>query len=109
MTHFHSEDANAQTPQVSATWLGRSSNEREELVKEALKLFPRLEFISADKSGSITVSFLSPCGANERGTVLLDAEDVLKANIDPALTVWLEPLGDRSSLRRLRGIEVKQA
>ena len=109
MSHFQCENANAQTPQVSGRWLDLSSNERDELVKAALTSFPRLEFVSSDKSGSITVSFLSPCGANERGTILLDFEKVLKENIDSALTVWLEPLGDRSSLRRLRGIEVKQA
>jgi hypothetical protein len=33
----------------------------------------------------------------------------LKAHIDDALTVWLEPLGDRNSLRNLRGIEVKSS
>ena len=36
-----------------------------------------------------------------------DLEAFLKESIDPGLVVWLEPLGDRSSLRNLRGIEVK--
>jgi hypothetical protein len=34
-------------------------------------------------------------------------EDYLKESIDAGLVVWLEPFGDRNSLRNLRGIEVK--
>lgn len=48
-----------------------------------------------------------PVPADKRGTLLLDLEASLKESIDPGLVVWLEPLGDRSSLRNLRGIEVK--
>jgi len=44
--------------------------------------------------------------ASERGPFLLDLEDYLR-EIDQALVVWLQPLGDRNSLRNLRGIEVK--
>ena len=43
----------------------------------------------------------------KRGPLLLDFEVFLKEAIDPGLVVWLEPLGDRNSLRNLRGIEVK--
>ncbi len=53
------------------------------------------------------VRLLVPVPAGKRGTLLLDLEAGLKQLIDPGLVVWLEPLGDRSSLRNLRGIEVR--
>ena len=39
--------------------------------------------------------------------MLLELESYLKENIDKGLTVWLEPVGDRSKLRNLRGIKIK--
>ena len=40
-----------------------------------------------------------------RGIILLDLEEQLKKNIDQGLTVWLEPIGDKSKLRNLRGVK----
>jgi hypothetical protein len=45
---------------------------------------------------------------NIRGLLLLDLEKKLKDNIDNGLTVWLEPVGDKSKLRNLRGIKIKK-
>ena len=45
--------------------------------------------------------------ANERGLLLLDLEEKLKIEIDKGITVWCEPVGDKSKLRKLRGIEIK--
>ncbi|WP_156302385.1 hypothetical protein [Methylogaea oryzae] len=50
------------------------------------------------------VGLLQPLSAGERGTLLLDLEAFLKETVEPSLAVWLEPLGDRSSLRNLRGM-----
>lgn len=55
---------------------------------------------------SITVQ-LPPMPAGKRGDVLMAMELAAQA-IDPSLVVWHEPMGDRSSLRNLRGIEVKR-
>jgi hypothetical protein len=71
------------------------------------QLSPMIEIAEVREDGQIILHFKQPMAADRRGRVLLDFESALKARIDPALTVWLEPLGDRSSLRRLRGIEVK--
>lgn len=62
----------------------------------------------ANVDGQIIVQLLTPMGPEKRGTILLDLEHELKESIDQGLTVWLEPLGDKSSLRNLRGIEVKK-
>ena len=54
------------------------------------------------------MKFTEPHGPEIRGTKLLDLEELLKENVDLGITIWLEPLGDKNSLRNLRGIEVKK-
>jgi hypothetical protein len=49
-----------------------------------------------------------PMPAGARGTLLMDLEDRLRHKVSPALVVWHEAMGDRSSLRNLRGIEIKR-
>jgi hypothetical protein len=39
--------------------------------------------------------------------MLLDLENEIKKDIDHGITVWLEPVGDKSKLRNLRGIKIK--
>jgi hypothetical protein len=62
---------------------------------------------AAKGDGQVVVNLTESLPAGKRGQLLLDLEEFLKNEIDPGLTVWLEPLGDRNSLRNLRGIEVK--
>ena len=57
--------------------------------------------------GQVIVRLQESLPASQRGGLLLDLEDFLKGAVDPGLAVWLEGLGDRNSLRNLRGIEVK--
>ena len=45
--------------------------------------------------------------ANERGLFLLELEEKLKLAVDQGITVWCEPVGDKSKLRNLRGVEIK--
>lgn len=68
---------------------------------------PRVELVELD-GVNVTVRFTEPVPASERGTLLLDAEDALQAVL-PGAVVWHVPLGDRNSLRNLRGIEVKES
>ena len=44
---------------------------------------------------------------SKRGLFLLELEEELKRNIDQGLTIWCEPIGDKNSLRNLRGIQMK--
>ena len=104
--------ANTDTPTPCRDWSQRSDNERLALVNNAVdskkassnKIFVVTE---AKLDGQVIVSLLEPVPADKRGTLLLDLESLLKESIDPGLVVWLDPLGDRNSLRNLRGIEVK--
>ena len=55
--------------------------------------------------GQIILKVQKSIPSNIRGILLLDLEDRIKKNIDKGLTVWLEPVGDKSKLRNLRGIK----
>ncbi len=67
----------------------------------------RVQFVSATGM-DITLGFTEPIPAAQRGTLLLDAEDAIREATGLPFVVWHEPLGDRNSLRNLRGIEVKR-
>ena len=69
--------------------------------------FAQITVKDCKPDGSVIVELWDRLSASERGEVLLDYEEALKQAVDRALTVWLAPLGDRNSLRNLRGIEIK--
>lgn len=106
------EFASVPTPAPGDSWRKRSDSERLVEVENALATrMPGLQdlvsIVEAKSDGQVIVSLRAPLPADKRGTLLLDLEAGLKDLIDPGLVVWLEPLGDRSSLRKLRGIEVR--
>ncbi len=106
------EFASVPTPTPGDSWRQRADRERLLEVESALatKMPALQDFVSivdARSDGQVIVRLLVPVPAGKRGTLLLDLEAGLKQLIDPGLVVWLEPLGDRSSLRNLRGIEVR--
>ncbi len=105
-------DAQTNTPSPNPAWWQLSDAERRARVMHAMHTGPvalggNLVIAAAKQDGQIIVSLLESISASKRGTLLLDLEVFLKEAIDPGLVVWLEPLGDRNSLRNLRGIEVK--
>jgi hypothetical protein len=99
------------TPTPQNPWARLSDEGRIALVQDYLKRDSKfnafIELVTAKSDGQVIVRFPAPLNAQERGGLLLDFEELLKASIDPALVVWLEPLGDKNSLRNLRGIKVK--
>ena len=100
------------TPSPGDRWKELSEPERINIVVECLGRASEewrdiLSVISAKQDGQVIVSLVKPLPANKRGSFLLDIEASLKNEIDPAIAIWLEPIGDRNSLRNLRGIEVK--
>lgn len=104
--------ANVDTPVPGAEWRKCSDAERRARVTNALQsgaaaLKDIAVIVSAKADGQVTVNLAQPLSPAKRGQLLLDLEDFLKKEVDEGLTVWLEPLGDRNSLRNLRGIEVK--
>ncbi len=105
--------ADVPTPTPSVAWKALNERQRVEQVKKKLEASPRkflsqIEIVTAKDDGQVIVHMKQSLPASQRGPFLLDLEDYLR-QIDQALVVWLEPLGDRNSLRNLRGIEVKSS
>lgn len=103
--------ADVPTPAPGAAWIALNERQRVDRVKNKLEAGPthflaQIEIITAKADGQVIVQMKQSLPANQRGPFLLDLEDYLR-EIDQALVVWLEPLGDKNSLRNLRGIEVK--
>jgi hypothetical protein len=108
LKHF----ANVNTPFPGPNWVALNEQERLALVLQKLQSSPKqflakVRIIQARLDGQIIMLLNQTMSASQRGPFLLDLEEYLKLAIDDALNVWLEPLGDRNSLRNLRGIEVK--
>ncbi len=104
--------AYADTPSPGPEWRQLSDAGRRTRVIDALQagaaaLNGAVVIAAAKEDGQIIVNLVEPQPAGKRGQLLLDLEAFLKEAIDPGLSVWLEALGDRNSLRNLRGIEVK--
>jgi len=104
--------ADVETPLPSPAWSSMDKSQRMDQVLIKLEASPaqfldNVKVVAAKSDGQIIVQMKQEQPASKRGPMLLDLEDYLKATIDEALCVWLEPLGDRNSLRNLRGIEVK--
>lgn len=100
------------TPTPETVWCQLSDDERLALVGNVVSAkmsmaSNMLAIVEAKGDGQVIVKLLEPVPADKRGTLLLDLEALLKESIDPGLVVWHVPFGDRSSLRNLRGIEVK--
>ena len=74
------------------------------------KFQSKVELINTEqmKDGLIYVyvNFITKVSPKERGTLLLDLEDELFQK-DQKYRVWHIALGDKNSLRNLRGIKIK--
>jgi len=104
--------ADIPTPVPGAVWTTLNERQRVDQIKNKLQaspvqFLPLVEIIAAKADGQVILQMKESLPASERGPFLLDIEDYIKRTVDEGLAVWLEPLGDRSSLRNLRGIEVK--
>lgn len=101
----------AMTPECGSHWQQASPADRLRVVRDIIDAVAEwasaLDIAELRDDGQVILRFTRPVDADRRGGLLLDLEDRLKSRIDQGLTVWLEPLGDRNSLRRLRGIEVR--
>tara|TARA_B100000989_G_scaffold297828_1_gene284896 strand:+ start:450 stop:815 length:366 start_codon:yes stop_codon:yes gene_type:complete len=105
-------NAFAVTPQPKKKWLELSSSQRLRTIRENIKFMDAkvsslIKILSANVDGHIIVSLLRELTPAERGTLLLDIEFYLKNNVDEALYLSVEPMGDKSSLRNLRGLTIK--
>ncbi len=100
--------AREMTPTTSKNWQNNSEYSRIALISKELKKnnkYKDFEPISAPANGQIVLKIEKIIPANVRGLLLLELEENLKISIDKGITVWCEPVGDKSKLRNLRGIK----
>ena len=101
--------SNSTTPATSQDWKQKSEENRIELVSKELKkniLYKNFEVIKAPDNGQIVLKIAQIIPANKRGLLLLELEGMLKSAVDKGITVWCEPVGDKSKLRQLRGVKI---
>jgi len=101
-------DASADSPQISGSYKSLSKDDRRHLIAKSIPVSHAkygFEVVECHDDGSVYFSCAS-LPVSERGAILLDLESHLKSETDPAITVWLSPLGDRSALRKLRGVSI---
>jgi hypothetical protein len=102
--------ANDETPQPNQDWVALSDSARLDRLQEKMGKGSGYEIFQPTRAfttGQVYVALSEPIGSSLRGGLLLDLEEHLKVTVDPAISVWCEPLGDKNSLRNLRGIEIK--
>ena len=99
----------SKTPQTSENWKEKSEQERIKIISEELQkniLYKDLEVVKAPDNGQVVLKIEQIMPANERGLFLLNLEEKLKLTIDQGITIWCEPVGDKSKLRKLRGVKI---
>ena len=101
--------ANSDTDSVTESWKKLDQESRLERLNDVIQethFKELLIFTRALDSGAVYVSMQQSIGPSLRGTTLLDLEELLKNKVDKGLNVWCEPIGDRNSLRNLRGVQI---
>ena len=98
------------TYQVSYKWLSMNTDDRIDKIRAFLNEYPdysMIEVQDAFDNGHVVLRIEETIPANIRGLFLLELEGRIKKELDEGITIWLEPVGDKSKLRQLRGVEVK--
>ena len=101
--------SNSETPTTGMEWVKKSENQRIEMISNFLKsnmVYKEFLVIKAPDDGQVTIRINHLIPSNKRGILLLDLEDELKKKIDQGITIWCEPVGDKSKLRQLRGVVI---
>jgi len=105
MTKF----ASTPTDAVTTSWVSKSKEQRINELSVAMLGTRFEEFITLTRAldnGQVYVSLNRPVKSSERGQLLLDLESHFKSSVEVGINLWCEPLGDKNSLRNLRGIQV---
>lgn len=102
--------ADEDSPVPGKSWVAKPAEERVWEVSQFLKAheeYSHIEAVEAGENGHIVIAIEQQIAANVRGLYLLELERKLKEALDPAVTVWCEPVGDKSKLRALRGVKIE--
>ncbi len=89
-------------------WLEMDLSLRKKIISTTIgsySLGTDFDVVSVPDNGQIVLKTSENIAPNVRGLLLLNLEKKLKEDIDIGLTVWLEPVEDKSKLRQLRGVQ----
>lgn len=105
--------ANENSPVPGKQWtdtqeIGRISQIKASLDKFDSEWSNKFSVVSARDNGFVIFEFKDTIPVQIRGMYFLNIESHLNRMIDKSITIWIAPVGDKSSLRNLRGIEVKK-
>ena len=93
----------------TTVWMKLEEAERIKIIQDFL-VSQELEFqmlvISAPDNGQVVLTTNDILPPGRRGLFLLTLENTIKERIDIGITLWLEPVGDKSKLRQLRGVTI---
>jgi hypothetical protein len=95
------------SPETGIKWINLSLNEKIDKVKNVLKkenLDKTFEVNLVKNNGHVVLKTEETIPIKFRGILLLELEQKLKLLIDEGITIWLEPVGDKNKLRKLRGV-----
>ena len=111
MTIYSKEIAEKDSPKTSDNWRNLTRDEKIKTVTKVVNFdqnyFGKIVVVDVNDNGHVTVKIEKNLKVSERSIKLLEIESLLKSKIDNGLTLWLEPIGDKSKLRNLRGISFK--
>ena len=98
------------TPKVSKVWLNQNQERRINsilMIIEKNQEFNCIKVVECHDNGNVDIDLDPSIRVGKRGLYILNFEELIKKEIDHGLTVWCKPLGDKNSLRNLRGIQIK--
>ncbi len=101
--------ADIDSPSTGEAWINMTRDERVALIHSSIQSFTKdldVSVVEAYPGGQVSIFINSSIEINDRGAFMLNLEEHLKSTIDVGINIWHEPIGDKSSLRNLRGIEV---
>ena len=105
------KNATIKSPSTNQKWVSTSDTERKAILNEILKkridFSENFELTLTKEDGQVIIRIKNSLKPSERGTLILDLEELFKSEVDQGINVWVEALGDKNSLRNLRGIEIK--
>ena len=109
MEYISKTNALLPSPTTSDKWKKKSKQDRIKAVKDQLNKYNLnyIEVVNSEEDGQVILKIEKQISAGERGLMLLDLEEKLKKELDEGIIIWLEPIGDKSKLRNLRGINIK--
>ena len=96
------------TPKPSKKWIQTSNKERVSLINEIIKKnkYDAIKIYTTFDHGEVSLEIVKDLSLKDRGKYLLDFELILKKSIDEGIYIMVQPLSDKNSLRKLRGINI---